>query len=83
MYIKQCEFPYRLLNLDDTFGELTLENHTRLQFSISKSILELTGPLGIWYRSLLLKDNAGNTICSTIMVRILLIIILIANRYIL
>lgn len=82
MYIKQCEFPYRLLNFDDTFGELTLENHTRLQFSISKSILELTGPLGIWYRSLLLKDNAGNTICSTIMVRIL-IIILIESRYIL
>lgn len=59
---------YRLINFDDTFGTLTIENQTRLQFSISKSIVELTGQLGIWYRSLLLKDNAGNTICSTIMV---------------
>ncbi|XP_026804205.1 uncharacterized protein LOC113547860 [Rhopalosiphum maidis] len=59
----------RLLSFDDTFGELKLENHTKLQFSISKSILELTGPLGVWYRSLLLKDNAGNTICSTIMAK--------------
>lgn len=59
---------YRLYNFDDTFGVLKLENHTKLQFSISKSILELTGPLGIWYRSLLLKDDAGNSICSTIMV---------------
>lgn len=69
-------FINRLLNFDDTFGALTLENHTRLQFSISKSILELTGPLGIWYRSLLLKDDAGNTICSTIMVCILIIILI-------
>lgn len=59
---------YRLINFDDTFGVLTIENNTRLQFSISKSILELTGQLGIWYRSLVLKDNDGNTICSTIMV---------------
>lgn len=59
---------YRVFNFDDTFGMLTIENDTKLQFSISKSILELTGPLGIWYRSLVLKDNVGNTICSTIMV---------------
>jgi len=73
---KLCTFIFRLLNFDDTFGELTLDNQTRLQFSISKSILELTGPLGIWYRSLLLKDNAGNTICSTIMVCMLIIILI-------
>lgn len=50
------------------FGALTLENHTKLQFSVSKSIFELTGPSGIWYRSLILKNNDGNSICSTIMV---------------
>ncbi|XP_050440615.1 uncharacterized protein LOC126845769 [Adelges cooleyi] len=57
----------KLYNLDDTFGKLTIENDTRLQFSISKSILELTGRLGIWHRSLVLKNTNGKTICSTIM----------------
>lgn len=65
-----------MFDFDGMFGALTLENQTKLQFTISKSIFELTGPSGIWYRSLILKDNVGNTICSTIMVYLFILIIL-------
>ncbi|XP_050528218.1 uncharacterized protein LOC126898318 [Daktulosphaira vitifoliae] len=55
----------KILDFDNSFGKLTIENNTKIQFSISKSILNLIGQQGIWHRSLLLKNN-GKTICSTI-----------------